>query len=143
MEGTRALATHTTNYFGTLIAIADDSFVTAGTKPPEKEGNPSVAFRTWQVIAEQPYQLTSDDVIFGVWADRQDIPAAERDAAREQFFSKGQPCLRASDLGKKYGWGIHSDDEGRVALVGVESSAYDALLNDPKVKVVKAMKSKR
>ncbi len=29
----------------------------------------------------------------------------------QTFFSKGQPCLRASDLGKKYGWGIHSDSE--------------------------------
>ena len=143
VKGTGALTNHTTNYFGTLIAIADDSVATTGTRPPEKEGNPSVAFRTWQAIAGQPYALTSDDVIFEVWADRRGIAPEERDAAREEFFSKGQPCLRASDLGKKYGWGIHHDAEGRVALVGVETAAYQALLADPAVKVVKAMKSKR
>lgn len=137
------MAAHTTNYINMLIAIADDSTATAGTRPPEKEGNPSIAFRTWQAIAGHPYEYTSDEVIFGVWADRQGITEAERTAAREQFFSKGQPCLRASDLGKKYGWGIHSDAEGRVALVGVESVQYQALLDDPSVKVVKAMRSKR
>jgi len=134
---------HTTNYRSTFIAVADDSVATTGTRPPEKEDNPSVAFRTWQAIAGQPYRLTSDDVIFGIWADRQGIAAEDRAVAREQFFSKGQACLRASDLGKKYGWGIHHDDEGRVALVGVETMAYETLLSNPEVKVVKAMRSRR
>lgn len=137
------MADHTTNYTSTLIAIADDSSATTGTRPPEKEGNPSIAFRTWQRIAERPYELTSDDVIFGVWADRQGIVEEDRSDAREQFFSRGQACLRASDLGKRYGWGVHHDAEGRVALIGVETEQYQELLDDPSVKVVKAMKSKR
>lgn len=98
----------TTNYFDTLIAIADDSGATRGLVPPEAV-NPSIAFRTWQLISENPYRYTSDEVIFSVYADRRGIADSERPAAREQFFSKGQPCLRTSDLGRKYGWGIHSD----------------------------------
>lgn len=137
------MADHTTNYTSTLIAIADDSTATFGTRPPEREGSPSIAFRTWQSIAEHPYERTSDDVIFGVWADRQGVAEEDRADARRQFFSKGQPCLRASDLGKKYGWGIHHDATGKVALVGVETDRYQSLLDDPAVKVVKAMKSKR
>ncbi len=67
----------------------------------------------------------------------------------QTFFSKGQPCLRASDLGKKYGWGIHSDGEGRVALFAVGSPEYRqleqgrAVAGGGTVKVVTAMRSSR
>jgi hypothetical protein len=100
------------------------------------------------MIATAPYKHTSDDVIFTVWADRRDVPAADREAARAEFFSKGQACLRASDLGKRYGWGVHSDAEGRVALVGVGTPEYDAFAagstpDGQPVMVTRAMKSKR
>ncbi len=134
---------HSTNYRNTFIVIAEDSAAECGTAPPEKVENPSIASRTWRMIAEQPYAHTSDDVIFTVWADRKGIPADERDVARAQFFAKGQPCLRASDLGKRYGWGIHHDAEGRVALHGVESHEYQALTCEDDVAVVKAMRSAR
>ena len=134
---------HTTNYLRTLIAAADDSGAERGTVPPHKPENPSIAWRTWRMIADAPYAYTSDDVIFGVWADRQGIPDAERDDARAAFFSKGQACLRASDLGKKYGWGVHSDGEGRIALYGMETEEYRRLLDDPDVAVTRAMKRSR
>jgi len=63
-----------------------------------------------------------------VWADRNGIPADDRPAARAEFFSKGQPCLRSSPLGKRYGWGVHCDSTGRVALLALESDAYRALV---------------
>lgn len=107
-----------------------------------------MAERTYRMIAEHPYRFTSDDVIFGVWADRRDIPEAERAAAREAFFAKGQACLRASDLGKRYGWGVHSDAEGRVALVGVETPEYEVFASGQTpdgtpVEVTRAMRSRR
>jgi hypothetical protein len=117
---------HTTNYFDTFIAVAEDSAADGPIEPPARP-TPSIAEATYRLIAEAPYAHTSDDVIFTVWADRKGIPAEERAAAREQFFSKGQPCLRSSDLGKRYGWGVHSDDEGRVALVPLGSAEYETL----------------
>lgn len=137
------MSRHTTNYDQTFIAVADDSSAASGTMPPDKADNPSVAARTWRMISGNPYSYTSDDVIFTVWADRKGIPDAEREDARSEFFSRGQACLRASDLGKRYGWGIHHDEQGRVALYGVESPEYAAFVNDPEVKVVKAMRSSR
>ncbi len=134
---------HSTNYEGTFIAIAEDSVAERGVAPPEKAENPSVASRTWRMIAEHPYQYTSDDVIFTVWADRRGIAEEDRAAAREEFFSKGRACMRASDLGKKYGWGIHHDDQGRVALVGVDSDEYRSFVESDDVKVLKAMRSSR
>lgn len=140
---------HSTNYLNTFIAVAPDSEVVHGTAPRET-ASPSVALRTFRLIHEHPYRYTSDDVIFTVYADRNGIPAAKRGAAREEFFAKPQACLRASDLGKKYGWGIHADGEGRVALHGVETDAYrdfvsgKALGSDGKPVTVKhAMRSRR
>jgi len=102
------------------------------------------------MIAQHPYRYTSDDVIFTVWADRKGIPEAEREAARATFFSKGQACLRASDLGKKYGWGIHADGEGRIALYGVETAEYEQFASGEAttadgrpVALTKAMRSSR
>ncbi len=120
------MAQHTTNYFDTFITVAPDSAAVESSEPPHRD-EPSVAERTFRMISEAPYIHTSDDVIFGVWADRRDIPESEREDAREQFFSKGQACLRSSDLGKRYGWGIHSDAAGRVALVPMDSPEYEQL----------------
>ena len=140
---------HSTNYFDTFIAIAPDSDAVRGTVPKET-ASPSVALRTFRMIHDHPYRYTSDDVIFTVYAERKGIPAAGHAAAREELFSKGQACLRASDLGKKYGWGIHSDAEGRVALYGVETAEYRELAsgkrpgkNGQPVTVKFAMRSRR
>jgi hypothetical protein len=138
-----------TNSFDSFIAVAPDCKAARGTVPKETE-HPSVASRTYRMIHDHPYRYTSDDVIFAVHADRHGIPASERAAARAAFFSKGQACLRASDLGKKYGWGIHSDAEGRVALYGVETDEYKALARGERlgkrgepVTVKLAMRSRR
>ncbi|MGH3696072.1 MAG: DUF6157 family protein [Pseudonocardiaceae bacterium] len=52
----------------------------------------------------------------------QDCPATR--GSPPQFYSKSQACLRASDLGKRYGWGIHADGRGRLALFGVDTPEY-------------------
>jgi len=138
------------DYVDTFIAVADDSTAAGGTVPPGKPANPSVAARTYQMIADRPYGFTSGDVIFTVFADRRGIPEPDRAAARATFFSKGQPCLRASDLGKRYGWGIHADGHGRLAVVGVETAEYAEFISGRRtdesgkpIKLIKAMRSSR
>ena len=142
------MAEHTTNYFSAFIGVAPDSPAPGPTPPPDREP-PTVAERTYELIAAAPYEHTSDDVIFTVWADRHEIPPEERAAKREEFFAKGQPCLRASDLARKYGWGFHFDADGRVALYGKGSLEYDSLVlgldprDSSRVKVMAAMRSAR
>lgn len=110
----------TTNYVETFIAVAEDSRTATATVPPAGE-RPTVARLTWEVLAAvPPYTLTSDDVLFAVHAARKALAESDLAAAREEFFSRPQPCLRASPLTKSYGWGIHSDADGRVALCGVD-----------------------
>lgn len=136
------MKTHTTNYFDTLIEVADDTKADRGTQPPAKDKK-TVAEMQYELIARNPYKHTSDDVIFQVYAERNDLTEADYKQAREEFFSKGQPCFRASPLTKTYGFGIHSDSSGKVALFGMETEAYRKFLSDPNLKKVKAMKSRR
>lgn len=133
---------HSTNYVDTFISVADDCPCMVGTAPPEKE-NPTIARLQYEMISRHPYRYTSDEVVFATYATRNDIPPAELDARRAEFFSKGQACLRSSPLGKRYGWGIHHDAQSRVALVPRESESYLSLSQDAGLKQVKAMKSSR
>ena len=59
----------------------------------------------------------------------------------EQFFSKGQPCFRASTLTKRYGWGVHLNEEGKMAIYSAGSAEYEKFAKDKTLKVIKAMKS--
>lgn len=133
---------HTTNYFDTFIEVAEDTRVSSGTKPPEK-ARKTIAETQFEILATNPYKYTSDDVLFQVFAERNELTKAELKKAREEFFSKGQPCFRASPLTKTYGFGIHSDSEGRIALYGMETKAYQKFVADKRLKKVKAMRSSK
>lgn len=132
---------HSTNYLNTLITVSTDTRAVAATVPPAGKG--SIAEMQFMVMNGHDYELTSDDVIFTVFADRNGVAEQERAVAREQFFAKGRPCLRTSPLAKSYGWGIYSDAEGRVALIPMGSSTYDALINDDTIVKKAAMKTAR
>jgi hypothetical protein len=134
---------HTTNYFNTFIEVALDCPVKHGEVPPDKGLQKTVAQIQFEILEGNPYKYTSDDVLFAVYAERKDITGQEMKAAKEEFFSKGQACLRSSPLAKRYGWGFHSNSEGTVALYGCETTEYRRLLRDKSLKVVKAMKTRR
>jgi Family of unknown function (DUF6157) len=134
---------HTTNYTDTFIEIADDCPISKGEIPPVKSDTKTVANIQFEIISKNPYKFTSDDVLFQVFADRNDLTKSQYKEAREQYFSKGQPCFRASPLTKRYGWGVHNNKDGKIALYGADTSAYQKFVKDKNVKVVKAMKSSK
>jgi hypothetical protein len=133
---------HTTNYQNTFIEIAEDCPVTTGEAPPAKAVSTAASIQ-FDMITKNPYKYTSDDVLFQVFADKNDLTKAEYNKARAQFFSKGQPCFRASPLTKRYGWGVHHNEEGKIAIFSAESTEYKKLSKDKRLTVVKAMKSSR
>ncbi len=132
-----------TNYSGTFIQVADDCPVQGPEQPPAGANAPTVPALQYALISEHPYEFTSDDVLFEVYATRNSISSGAKAEARAAFFAKDQACLRSSPLGKRYGWGIHHDADSRVALVPLGSDAYERLAADSSVKQLKAMRSKR
>ncbi len=133
---------HTTNYFDTFIEIAEDSKVQHSEVPPQISTK-TVARMLYEMIAEQPYKFTSDMVLFECFAQKNNISEDQKAEARNLFFSKGQACMRASALPKRYGFGIHFNSEGKIALCPAESDEYQNFLNNPEIKKVKAMRSSR
>ena len=134
---------HTTNYFNTFIEIAEDSAADQGEMPAMKGAKKTVALLQFEMLYNNPYTFTSDEVLFGVFAQRKGFTKAELDGEREHYFSKGQPCFRASPLTKQYGWGVHSNEEGKIAIFGSETDEYKQFVSDDAIKKVKAMRSKR
>jgi len=134
---------HSTNYFDTFIEVADDCPAVTGQIPPVNANAPSVATIQFELISQHPYAFTSDEIIFRVYAIKNDLAVSDYAIAKKEFFSKGQACLRSSALGKRYGWGIHADHRGKVALIGLETDDYKKYCSDISLKKVKAMRSKK
>lgn len=124
---------YSTNSRDTLITVSADCPVAAGTVP-EKPG--TVAAVQHGLLAE-PYAMTSDDLLFATYRAR------GGDRSREDFFARPQACLRASPLVKQFGWDVHHDAEGRIALIAAESDAYRRLLDDPAIRKTPGMRRSR
>jgi hypothetical protein len=132
---------HTTNYYNTFIEIAEDCPTLSAEVPPQKGEEKSVANLQFDMIIANPYTYTSDEVLVTIYAQRNGFHNINE--ARDIFFSKGQACLRASPLGKRYGWGIHYNAEGKVAIYPAGSAEYEQFMKDSTLKHTKAMRSKR
>ena len=137
------MKTHTTNYFNTFVAIADDCPAIKGELPPIKADKKSIANFQFDLMSNNPYKYTSDDVLLSTFIERNQVDKADIEDTKIKLFSKGQPCMRTSPLTKRYGWGIHFDEKGKTALFGCETDKYQNLANDKSLAQLKAMKSKK
>jgi len=126
---------NSTNYLNTFIEIAEDCPANVAEAPPAKEPR-SAAQIEYEMLIENPYEYTSDDVLYESNGKRRGI-------TREDFYAKQQPCFRASALGKKYGWGVHCNEDGKVGIFGVESVEYKRLASDGSIKHLKALRSSK
>ena len=126
---------HTTNYIDTFIEVAADCKAISGTPPQTKEPKTAAQIE-YEMLIPKPYQYTSDDVLYESNGHRRGI-------SREEFFSKAQPCFRSSALCKRYGWGVHSDGEGKIAIYAIGTPQYTKLQNDESIKHISAMRSSR
>ena len=133
----------------TFVTVAPDSPATSGVVPVSRGASPTVASIQYELLAQAPYTLTLEDLMFATHVLREGLSESEAsahaDAIRERLFAKPYPCMRASPLPKRFGWGVHHDREGRIALHAVNSDEYrrfaEGLVDG--VEVVPAMRSKR
>jgi hypothetical protein len=135
------------NYYNTFIAVAPDTSVKVGTIPVERTGKKTIAILEYELVSAQPYTYTQEEVQFAVHVQRKAVPPAELRARQtelwDEFFSKPMACMRASPLPKSYGWGLHFNEEGKVALVAVESPEYKRLSSSGAIEQTRALRSRR
>lgn len=134
---------YSTNYYNTFIPIPEENKIQKGTIPTLKEGKKSIAYFLYENIIKHPYQYTSNELLFKAYIFTNGIDEADIKKHKIQFFSKKQLDLRGSSLVLSYGWGIHFNAQGKIALIGIDSNLYSQLTNDTSIQKVKALKIKR
>ncbi|CAM4338771.1 HNH endonuclease [Paenibacillus alkaliterrae] len=137
------------NYYNTFITVSPDCPAEFGTVPPDKKDGRTKPSLEYELAAGQPYGYTQEELMYEVHVRHKELTAeelAERGTeTREQFFAKPTACLRASMLPKKYGWGIHFNEEGKMKLVPRESAEYLQFVegDSGKVKVLAGMRNSK
>ncbi len=134
------------SYINTFIKIADDCPVNKSEIPVSKKDKKPLHIQ-YELLKENPYKFDHEGLIYEVFIKHKEIPEdiLEKDSERikTELFSKGHPCLRASALTKRYGFGAHYDDKGRIAIYPMESAEYKAFIEDKTMKIIPAMKTKK
>lgn len=147
LKGTEKL--YTTDYQNAFIQVAEDCGLTQAVIPSLKVKKGAVepvqtqARIQYELLKSAPYKYSSDDVLFAVYARQQNLAGKSSAQQRIEFFSKPKACFRASPLGKKFGWGVHFNQEGKMAIYGMETTEYRQLTADPAISQYKAMRSSR
>ncbi|MGB1288631.1 MAG: DUF6157 family protein [Aggregatilineales bacterium] len=133
-------------YKDTFIKVAPDSDATTGTTPTSNRKTTPIHIHQYNLLMDNPYTYTHEDLVYEVHVLRQgfspeDLAAREVEIKRD-LFSKGHPCMRASSLTKKYGWGAHYNEDGKIALYAIDSDEYRKYIESA-TDVIDAMRSKR
>ncbi|HAM82262.1 DUF6157 family protein [Ornithinibacillus bavariensis] len=131
------------SYKNTFITISEDSTVDSGIVPQPRNNKPTIASIEYDLIHNNPYEFSQEDVQFQTYLRKNQIESDQLDELRKQFFEKPKACFRASPLVKKYGWGIHYDNEGKLAIYAVNSEAYEQFLHADQITLLKGMRTKR
>jgi hypothetical protein len=132
-----------------FIKIAPDSTATKAVIPEARADQKTIQVIQYELLSAQPYSLTLNELIFEVFVRRNQISSQDLELHKTtiwtELFSKNHPCMRASMLPKKYGWGVHYDAAGKIGLHAVESVSYQQLaaFGEGVKKVEFAMRSKR
>lgn len=113
-----------------LITISDDSPANKSIIP---ENNGTVPYIKYDVLVSSPYKYTAREFFEEVHFVRRN----RRHLKIERY------SLKRIHLLKKYGWGLHINENKKIALIPCESEKYRQLLEDPSVKKTKAYRNNR
>ncbi|MBI4938424.1 MAG: hypothetical protein HY846_09480 [Nitrosomonadales bacterium] len=130
-----------------FIEIAPDCPTDKAVVPQDKSDKRSIAAIEYQLLSGKPYGYTLEELKFATHVLHKQIPPAEVKTRRQQlwdeYFTKPCACMRASPLTKKYGWGAHYNEQGKIAIYPVGSVEYRRFVQDGNIKKYCAMRSKR
>ncbi len=134
------------SYFNTFITVADDCPLSQSETPQSNRKPKPIHILEYALLMASPYHYDHYSLIFEVYLRRKELgPLAsdEKVVLWNELFAKGHPCLRASSLTKRYGFGAHYSAEGKIALFPMESRAYAQFVENPDVEKIAAMRSQR
>lgn len=134
------------SYKETFITVAPDCPVDKSEIPVSNRAKKPVHIIQYELLINNPYKFNHQELTFEVYLRKGDISCKtekERTEIWKKLFSKGHPCLRASPLTKRYGFGAHYNENGKIALYPIEGEAYENFITDNSVKKLAGMKSKR
>ena len=134
---------NTISYQNTFIVVSEDSPVTSAVVPLPRNEKPTIASIEYDLIHPNPYEYTQEEVQFLTYLVKNPVESTMLEEAREQFFTKPKPCFRASPLVKKFGWGIHYNEEGKISIYDVNSEHYQQFLHSDEITILKGMRSQR
>lgn len=131
------------SYKNTLITISEDSKVSSAKVPVIRNEKPTIAYIEYNLINNNPYKFTQEDVQFKTYLIKNQMEAENANGTSRTVLSKSKACFRASPLVKNYGWGIHYNNQGKIAIYDVNSEMYNQLLKQDDITKLKGMRSKR
>ena len=133
------------SYQNAFIRVAADCPAPIAAIPLPRGGKQTVASLQFNLLQRFPYTLTEEELLLKVFLLQRQIP--EKDSRSHpavlEFLAKPKPCLRASPLPKQFGWGVHYDAEGRIAIFARESAEYAELSRSEKLQQLMALRNKR
>lgn len=137
-------------YTNTFIQVAEDCPAAIGIVPTAKGNRIPIHVIQYELLSQNPYTFDHKELIFEVHIRRSGISQEDAQKRRAEIendlFQKGHPCLRASALTKRYGWGAHYDENGKIALYAMESDRYQQFIQaveNGTVKLLGAFRNKR
>ncbi len=129
-------------YTNTFITIADDCPATMAKNPTRDKDTLTRAEIEYNLLTYEPYTYNHLEFTHLVHT-RHKAQSGDVPLAFDEFHAKGQPCMRASALVKRYGWGAHYDAKGRIAIYSLDSAEYANFCDDGDTKLLKGMRNKR
>ncbi|MCP4429329.1 MAG: hypothetical protein GY803_33010 [Chloroflexi bacterium] len=138
------------SYTNTFIQVSEDCPTSSGIVPVAKSKRTPIHLIQYELLSQNPYTYDHRELIFEVHVRRSGISQDELSNRRaeiwDDLFQKGHPCLRVSALTKRYGWGAHYDENGKIALYAMEAERYQQIIQaeeDGKTKLLTAFRNKR
>jgi hypothetical protein len=114
----------------TLITIAESSSKTSEI-PVSKRKKGTVKEVLFRALKENPYKHKQYDLFYEVHINQ---------LKKNTTLKLSTYMLQKSELCALLGWGIHGNEEGKLALIPAESEKYKELLNNPNISKKKAYK---
>ena len=131
------------SYKNTFIRLAQDCPEKEGIEPPSRGGKKPVHAIHLELLRKRPYSYSHEELVAEGELRREPSSGETKKEILTRLRAKPIPCLRTSALPKRYGWGLHFDEMGKIAAYPAGSAEYAKFVENPAIDQVLAMRSKR